>query len=69
MVVTTNIAYCLNVTPLWSGRQLQTLRKEYTASIFTVKDPEFEGSMVYVRPVQNFVCCIQFRHILICRPT
>jgi len=55
MVDTTNTAYCMNVTPLWSGRQIKTLRKDHTASIFKVKHPEYEDSIIYVRPAQNFV--------------
>jgi hypothetical protein len=46
MMVIMNTAYCLNVSPLWPGRQIQTIRKDRTAYIFKVKDPEYEGSMV-----------------------
>jgi len=60
MLVTMNTAYCLNVTTLWPGRQIKTLRKDHTASIFKVKDPEYEDSMVYVRPAQNLCVARNF---------
>jgi len=55
-----NTAYYLNVTPLWSGRQTKTLREDHTASIFKVKDPEYEDSMVYVRLAQNLCVARKF---------